>query len=413
MARRSHVSVARGRSAGSARRGRRSPSSRASVVWTVAPGKESTDDAQVDGHITQIATRVGGTVVEVAVSDNQHVEAGTVLVGVDPRDYQVAVDRAAAELADARGDALAAGAGVPIAAVVDASDVRTARGRRRGGARRHRSRRPPGRGGEGAARRGAGARARARRRPPTKAERDVERLQAARGEGRDPAAAVRRRASRRPTRRARRPTRRSRRRDGRRRAPCRRASSARCRPVAADRRAGRPADARTAPEQMQATRARAAAADARVKQTRSGRSRRRSSTSNAPTIKAPIAGIVSRKIVELGQVVQAGQPLMALVSRDDVWVVANFKETQLADMRAGQPATIEVDALGGTRFTGKVDSIGAATGARFSLLPPENATGNFVKVVQRVPVKIVLEPGQDPEHGCGPACRSRRRVYTK
>ena len=96
--------------------------------------------------------------------------------------------------------------------------------------------------------------------------------------------------------------------------------------------------------------------------------------------------------------IQAGQPLMALVDLDHVWVTANFKETQLKSMQPGQKATIEVDALGGREFDGHVDSIAAATGAKFSLLPPENATGNFVKVVQRIPVKIVLESGQDPNH---------------
>ena len=121
------------------------------------------------------------------------------------------------------------------------------------------------------------------------------------------------------------------------------------------------------------------------------------------TIKAPSDGTVSRKSVEIGQVVQAGQPLMALVSLTDVWVVANFKETQLADMRVGQKATVEVDALGGREFTGHVDSLAAATGAKFSLLPPENATGNYVKVVQRVPVKIVLESG--PGSGTPAAAR--------
>jgi membrane fusion protein (multidrug efflux system) len=117
--------------------------------------------------------------------------------------------------------------------------------------------------------------------------------------------------------------------------------------------------------------------------------------------------------VELGQLVQPGQPLFALVARDDLWVVANFKETQLADMRAGQPAVVTVDALDGRRFTGTVDSIGAATGARFSLLPPENATGNYVKVVQRVPVKIVLEPGQDTGGQLRPGLSVVPTVYTK
>ena len=111
--------------------------------------------------------------------------------------------------------------------------------------------------------------------------------------------------------------------------------------------------------------------------------------------------------------VGAGQPLLALVQIDDPWVTANFKETQLKDMRPGQRATISVDAYGGREYTGKVDSIAGATGARFSLLPPENATGNFVKVVQRVPVKIVLDPGQDKEHLLRPGLSVTPTVYLK
>jgi membrane fusion protein (multidrug efflux system) len=104
---------------------------------------------------------------------------------------------------------------------------------------------------------------------------------------------------------------------------------------------------------------------------------------------------------------------MALVQIDEVWITANYKETQLEKMRAGQRATVEVDAIGGKEFTGHVDSIAAATGARFSLLPPENATGNFVKVVQRIPVKIVLEPNQDPDHLLRPGMSVTPTVYTK
>jgi membrane fusion protein (multidrug efflux system) len=122
---------------------------------------------------------------------------------------------------------------------------------------------------------------------------------------------------------------------------------------------------------------------------------------------------VSKKGVNAGQVVQAGQPLLALVQIDDVWVTANFKETQLKDLRAGQRATVTVDALGGREFKGKVDSIAGATGARFSLLPPENATGNFVKIVQRVPVKVVLDPGQDPDHLLRPGMSVTPTIYTK
>jgi len=115
----------------------------------------------------------------------------------------------------------------------------------------------------------------------------------------------------------------------------------------------------------------------------------------------------------LGQTVQAGQPVLAIVAREEVWVVANFKETQLAEMRPGQPASVEVDALDGQVFAGKIESVGAATGAKFSLLPPDNATGNYVKVVQRVPVKIVLDAGQDPEHRLRPGLSVYATVRVK
>ena len=109
-------------------------------------------------------------------------------------------------------------------------------------------------------------------------------------------------------------------------------------------------------------------------------------------VRAPGDGVVSKKSVEVGQVVQMGQPLLALVPLHDVWVVANFKETQLSRVRPGMPATVEIDTFPGQVFHGTVDSLSAGTGSRFSLLPPENATGNWVKVVQRVPVKIRLDP---------------------
>ena len=110
-------------------------------------------------------------------------------------------------------------------------------------------------------------------------------------------------------------------------------------------------------------------------------------------VRAPVDGIVSKKSVEPGQMAQAGQSLMALVGLDEVWVVANFKETQLKNIRPGEPVVVSVDALGGKTFDAKVESIAAATGATFSLIPAENATGNFVKVVQRVPVRIAVDAG--------------------
>jgi membrane fusion protein (multidrug efflux system) len=378
-------------------------------AW-VSAGKQSTDDAQVEGHITQLATRVGGTVVKVHVADNQHVDAGTVVAEIDPRDYQVAVDRARAELADAEAAASAAGTGVPIAEVSTRSDFRQATG------------------GVEEAQAGiavadsqveaaksqlvaAQAHLREREATATKNAKDVERLKplvakeeisqqqfdaavATSDASHASADAAKSDIAAAETAIA---------------AAQQRAVQAR---AAAARAHASLQTARTAPEQIQATRARAAGAEARVKQMKAALAQAELNLERT-MIKAPSAGAVSRKTVEVGQVVQPGQPLMALVSLSDVWVVANFKETQLRNMRDGLTAIIEVDALGGRKFKGRVDSLAAATGAKFSLLPPENATGNYVKVVQRVPVKIVLEPGQDPDHLLRPGMSVTPTVYTK
>ena len=159
------------------------------------------------------------------------------------------------------------------------------------------------------------------------------------------------------------------------------------------------------------TKARADVANARVQQFSAALAQAELNLQRTQ-IKAPSAGVVSRKTIEVGQVLQAGQPLFALVSQEDVWVTANFKETQLKRMQPGQPVTVKVDGLD-REFTGHVDSIAAATGAKFSLLPPENASGNYVKVVQRVPVKIVFEGGQDPDHRLRPGMSVEPTVYTK
>ena len=170
--------------------------------------------------------------------------------------------------------------------------------------------------------------------------------------------------------------------------------------------------AQSGPDQIAATRARAASAQARVQQSKASLNQAELNLQYT-VIKAPTKGIVSRKSVEVGQVVQPGQPIMALIPLENVWITANFKETQLRDMHPGQAVTIRVDAYGGGDLKGKVDSIAAATGARFSLLPPENATGNYVKVVQRVPVKIVLDPGQDPDHRLRPGMSVMPTIHTK
>ena len=378
-------------------------------LWLTA-GRESTDDAQIDARVTQIAPRVGGTIARVAVNDNQRVDAGAVLIELDPRDYQVAVDKAKAELADAEANALAARSSVPIAATTAASGVTTARG---GIAQSQAGVAAAEKEVEAARSRVVTAQARVREADTNavKTARDVERFRGLLAKDEiaqqqfDSAVAAAESANA-------------------------AADSARSQVVEAEAgirvaesrliqaRAGEQQahaeleTAQTAPEQVTATKARASAAEARVQQARANVAQAELNLQYT-VVKAPAAGVVSKKGVNTGQVVQAGQPLLALVQIDDVWVTANFKETQLKNMRPGQRAKVDVDALGGREFNGKVDSIAGATGARFSLLPPENATGNFVKVVQRVPVKIVLEGAQDPEHLLRPGMSVVPTVYTK
>jgi membrane fusion protein (multidrug efflux system) len=151
--------------------------------------------------------------------------------------------------------------------------------------------------------------------------------------------------------------------------------------------------ARTAPKQVAVSRASQQTANARILEAQAALETAEIALRRT-RITAPTGGIISKKTVEVGQQVAVGQPIMSIIPRNDIWVVANFKETQMRDVRPGQPAEVEVDTFPGRHFAGHVDSIAAATGATFALLPPENATGNFTKVVQRVPVKIVLAPGQ-------------------
>lgn len=377
-------------------------------LWRTA-GRVSTDDAQVDGHITQVSARVGGTVLKVNVKENQYVETGTVLVELDPRDYQVAVDRARAELADAQANAAGALTGIPLTEVSTQTGVRTATG----GVEEAQA-------GVGIADRqveaakaqlvAAQARQREKEATAIKAARDVERFKGlvAKDEiaQQQYDAAVSTAESARASADAA-------------RSDVHAAESAiavaeqrarQARGTAAQAEAALQAS-RTGPEQLRVTKARADVANARVKQFTAALAQAELNLERT-SIKAPSAGVISRKTVEVGQVVQAGQPFFALVSLDDVWVTANFKETQLRRMQPGQPVTISVDGLDDD-FKGHVDSIAAATGAKFSLLPPENASGNYVKVVQRVPVKIVFEPGQDPNHRLRPGMSVVPTVYTK
>jgi len=168
--------------------------------------------------------------------------------------------------------------------------------------------------------------------------------------------------------------------------------------------------AETAPHQLLVSKAQFSSADASVAQKKAALDQALLNLQYC-TVVAPVAGVVSKN-VEVGNNVQPGQQLLSVVPLDDVWVTANFKETQLKHMRPGQPVEVSVDAYGRT-YRGHVDSIAGASGARFSLLPPENATGNYVKVVQRVPVKIVLEPGQNNDHLLRPGMSVTPKVKVK
>ena len=351
--------------------------------------RETTDDAQVDGHITPIAAKVYGRVAKVLVNDNQQVKAGQVIVQLERGDYQAALDQAKANLALAESEARSAGVDVPRTTETSASDTSSAQAQLKG------------------------------------SQADLIRAQATYEQSQTADLAYaqanvdKSRAN----------------------AQLAQADLARYLPLmekgeiskqqydAAKANADATGSALNADQQKlaQANRnieislAQLDAAKARVSQAEAGvasaradvrRVAMRSADAQAKLAKvdqaraqleaaqlnlsycdivAPVEGVVTHKQVEDGQVVQQGQGLMVIVPLEDVWVTANFKETQLRKMHPGQKAYVEVDTYGKT-FTGHVDSIAGATGAVVSLLPPENATGNFVKIVQRIPVKIVLDP---------------------
>ena len=303
--------------------------------WLYGRSHESTDNAQVDGHLVPVLAKVSGYVTAVTVAENDHVRQDSVLVRIDQREYAVKLAQADADLAAARAAAGGGGvAGQAEAAVQNAAGQRSALDA-----------------GIAAARANA-----------VKAEADLRRMrelvakQVVSRQQLDAAQAA--------------------------------SDAARAQLAAAERTAGAAgAGVTNAQAGVRLAVARLAGAQA---------SRDNAQLQLSYTrVTAPLGGIVSRKQVEAGQLVQAGQPLLTVVSDTGVWVTANFKETQLHDITVGQTAELEIDAYGGCNATGKVESISAATGAKFALLPPDNATGNFTKVVQRVPARIRVV------NGCG------------
>ena len=379
------------------------------AAWIHLSGRESTDDAQIDGHIAPIAAKVGGIVGRVLVTDNQEVKQGDILVEIDPRDLQVALAKAQADLAEAQAVAQGARSGVSVNSTMAATQLTGAKAEQQNAAAGVDL---AGRDIEASQAKLASAQARQREAEATltRASKDKVRLealvakdevshqqydlvvateQAARAALDSAHAAVV---------------------EAQTAIDISQSKKAQAEGKLTQASSGVTA-ASTVPAQVTAIQARASSADARVAQEEAAVAQAKLNLEYA-TVRAPIAGMVSRKSVEVGQIVQPGQPLMAVVPLEEVWVTANFKETQLAGIRPGQRAAIKVDAYGRT-VEGTVDSIAAATGARFSLLPPENASGNFVKVVQRIPVKIVIGRDQDPQHFLRPGMSVEATVYTK
>ena len=356
---------------------------------------ESTDDAQVDGHVNSVSARISGHVIKLNVQDNQYVQAGTVLVEIDPADYQVAYERAKADFEDAQAAAIAAGVTVPITSVNTSSqvsateaDVNSAR---------------------------AGIQAAKQQFEAAKAqqqEAEANNVKAQNDLGRYKQLVDKQEISQQQYDQA----------TAASKASAATVEAARASADAAQQQVTQAEGklvqaeansryARTAPKQMQITRARATSALAEAQRKRADLDQGALNLQYTKIV-APVNGIVSDRTVEVGQNVAPGQELMKIINLDDVWVTANFKETQLRQMKIGQRVTLDVDANGRT-YNGKVDSIAGASGARFSLLPPENATGNYVKVVQRIPVKIVLDPGANNDHQLRPGMSVTPKVWIR
>jgi membrane fusion protein (multidrug efflux system) len=333
---------------------------------------EDTDDAQVDGNLYQISSRVSGQVVKVTVDDNQTVQAGQLLAEIDPTDYQVALDQAQANLASAQAEYAQATTNVPITQVTVGTTVSTTASDVKGStdmvAQAEKQV-------EAAQARVAEAKANAQ-----KAQADVDRYKplvekdviskqqydaAVAAATASKAAVAEAEAS----------------------ALAQQNAVASARQRLAEAEAQSDQSVKNGPGQVRVQQSRAEAAAAAIQQAQARVEQARLNLSYT-RITAPVAGIVNKKSVEVGANLAAGQDLMTIIPLTDLWVTANFKETQLTHMHAGQKVTIKVDAYGGRKFSGSVTQIGGATGSMLSLFPPENATGNYVKVVQRLPVRI-------------------------
>jgi membrane fusion protein (multidrug efflux system) len=364
-------------------------------LWRYFDSYEDTDDAQIDGHLNSISARVSGHVLKLLVDDNQYVPIGTPLIEIDPKDYQVAVDRAKADYADAVALAEAARVNVPITSVNTNSQTSSAQADVENA-----------NAGIAAARQqfsAAKAQLAEAEANNVKAQNDLVRYkqlvdkQEISEQQYDQAVAAAH-------------------------AGTASVDAARASASAADNQV-RQAQSRllqaqanlraaaTGPQQVETFRSRAQSAQAQADQKRAALEQAELNLQYT-VIAAPVNGVVTNRTVEVGQNVSIGQELMKVINLDDIWVTANFKETQLKSMQVGQRATIRVD-TNGKDYKGHVQSIAGASGAITSLLPPENATGNYVKVVQRIPVKITFDPGETREHVLRPGMSVEPKVWVK
>ncbi len=368
------------------------------LFWWRSTFYEDTDDAQINGHLIQISSRIAGQVVKIYVEENSEVKAGDTIAELDPRDFQVAVQQDEANLQAAEAAYEAAKVNVPITGISTGSSLRSTSSDVEGAQAQVNASKQQLQGAEAQV-----AQADANY---IKAKLDLERYkplvekdviskqqfdQAVATADADKAALDNAKAN---------------------------VAAAQAQVVVSQQKVKQAVaqfqNAQSAPQQIKAQKAKADQAAAQVQQARAQLEQAKLNLSYTKIV-APEAGIVTRKSVEINQNVSVGQNLMTLVSLDDIWITANFKETQLEHMRAGQSTVITVDAYGGKKYDAKVTQIGGATGSVLSLFPPENATGNYVKVVQRVPVRLdLVDPkNENSDHLLRPGLSVEPKVRVK
>ena len=364
------------------------------LLWMYFSRFEDTDDAQVDVHLYPVSARISGYIQKVNVDDNQWVQEGYTLVEIDPKDYEVALARAQAALDNADAAAESLNIDVPVSSVdsssqlkFTSSDIQNAQAAI-----------------EAADKEASAAHSRVleAQAQNVKAQDDVTRYRLLLAKDEIPkqvydyayAAAATDVAAVSAA-------------EANEAAAVQAVQEAHSRLIEAE---ARFADAQAGPQRVASTRAKALAAVADIRQKRAALEQAQLNLGYTK-IFAPVTGEVTKKVV-VGLNVEPGEQMLTVVPLDQVWITANFKETQLKYMRVGQKAEIHLDS-NGRNYRGHVDSIAGATGPLFSLLPPENATGNYVKIVQRVPVKIVLEPGENRDHQLRPGMNVEATVYIK